>query len=321
MTATLTPGRWLGLKRTSIDHDIFTILAFDQRGTYRKMLPPETSYPTAVALKQEIVRTLSEDASAVLLDPEYGLSPALHMSRRSGLLLSIEKSGYTGDSTYRNIDFDSDWTVGKIKQMGGTAIKLLAYYHPESGALANEVEEVIKQIVVECHKHDLPLFLEPMSYSLKADVSKESAAFAATRPQIVRETARRLSKVGADVLKLEFPHDAAFDTDRSAWRAACEAVSEVCSVPWVLLSAGVDFNIFAEQTQIACQAGASGFLAGRAIWKEAVVMKDDERHQFMQQTATPRLKRLVEIAATHARPWTQFYEPLPATSNWYKQYN
>ncbi len=321
MTTELTVGRWLGLKRTSTSKDVFTILAFDQRGTYRKMLPTNSTYEDAVNIKSEIVAALSEHSSAVLLDEEYGLRPALDMSRRSGLLVAYEKSGYSGDSTYRKIQFHTDWTVSKIKRMGASAVKLLAYYHPDSGSLADEIDDVIKGVVKDCHAHDLPLFLEPVSYSLDAAVSKESAAFAATRPAVVRETARRLSQTGADVLKLEFPVDAAFDTDHNNWHAACANVSEVSTVPWVLLSAGVDFETFADQTRIACQSGASGFLAGRAIWKEGVAMPAAERQTFVQDVAIKRLNKLAEIANQEARPWSAFYGPMIAQPEWYKAYS
>lgn len=315
---TITPGRWRGLRGTSTDGDVFTILAFDQRGTFRKMLPAGTSYDEAVNVKAEVVSALSPHASAVLLDAEYGLKSALHMARCSGLLMALEKSGYSGDSTYRKVDFIPGWDVGKIRAMGASAVKLLAYYHPHSGALAEEIEGVIAGVVADCHRHDIPLFVEPMSYSLDAAVAKESAAFAADRPQVVIDTARRLSKLGMDVLKLEFPHDAAFNDDRTAWRAACEAVTEVSSVPWVLLSAGVDFETFAEQAQIACEAGASGWLAGRAIWKEVTTMDAAGRAQFLAGTAADRMKRLGEISARYARPWTAYYAPIPTTENWYK---
>lgn len=319
MTA-LTPGRWTGLRKTSSSRDIFTILAFDQRGTFRKMLSADATYETTANIKKEIVARLSVFSSAVLLDPEYGLSSALHLARTSGLLMALEKSGYTGDSTYRKFDFDPAWSVAKIRKMGASAVKLLAYYHPESGALAEEIEGVIKGVVDECHAHDLPLFLEPVSYSLEPGVSKESAAFAQTRPTVVRETARRLSRSGADILKLEFPVDAAFDNNYDHWRASCEAVSEASAVPWVLLSAGVDFDTFAEQTRIACQAGAGGFLAGRAIWKEGVSRGAAERQQFLEEVAVPRFQRLVQIAEDNARPWTHWYSPVDAPEGWQKTY-
>lgn len=320
MTQVLAPGRWRGLKQTSIDGDVFTILAFDQRGTYRRMLPENTSYETAVDIKREVVAALSPHASAVLLDTDYGLLPALHLARGCGLLMALEKSGYSGDSTYRRIEFDPKWNVAKSKRMGASAIKLLAYYHPHSGALAEEIEGVIKQVADECHRFDMPLYLEPMSYSLDATISKESAEFAKTRPEVVRETAERLSKTGADVLKLEFPIDAAYNTDRAAWEQACKVVSDASAVPWVLLSAGVDFETFADQTRIACQTGASGFLAGRAIWKEAVSMPYNARVEFLAQKATDRLYRLSKIALENARPWTDFYTAPIASKTWVSDY-
>lgn len=320
MAETISPGRWRGLKTTSTPGHVFTILAFDQRGSFTEMLPKGTSYDTAVQIKCEVVSALSAHASAVLLDPTYGLRPAMEMAGACGLLLALEKSGYSGDSTYRRIAFDEDWTVGKIKRMGASAVKLLAYYHPESGALAEEIEAAIRDLCATCHRYDLPIFVEPISYSLDRNLPKNSAVFARTRPAVVRETARRLSALGVDVLKLEFPADAAFDQDETSWQAGCEAISAVCRVPWVLLSAGVDFETFERQARVACRAGASGFLAGRAIWKEIAPLAPAERARFIVETATPRLKRLIEIAAGAARPWTDFYAPVAAEDDWFRSY-
>lgn len=318
---TLTPGRWRGLVTTSTENHIFTIVAFDQRGSYIKMLPEGTSYDAAVQIKSEVVGSLARNASAVLLDPVYGLGPAMAMPRSSGILYSLEESGYTGDSTYRRMAFFEHWNVKKIKRVGASAIKLLVYYHPDSGTLAAEIEQLVADIIARCRHHDIPLFLEPISYSLDPNVSKSSAEFARTRPDVVRETARRLGALGPDVLKLEFPSDNDFDKDTAAWVDQCRAVSEVCPVPWVLLSAGVDFDVFAQQAEIACEAGASGFLAGRAIWKECVTMSPEGRAAFLENTAAARLKRLSEIAEASARPWTDFYEPLKGSENWFESYN
>ncbi|MBK8025823.1 MAG: tagatose 1,6-diphosphate aldolase [Chloroflexi bacterium] len=313
---TISPGQWRGLRQTSLDGDVFAILAFDQRGTYRKMLPEGTTYEHAVDVKAEIVASLSAHASAVLLDAEYGLKAALTMARSSGLLMSLEKSGYSGDATYRRIEFIPEWSVASIQNMGASAVKLLAYYHPDTGALAEEIEGVIAGVIKDSHAHGLPVFLEPMSYSLDASVSKESAAFAATRSKAVIEN--RLGALGPDVLKMEFPYDAAFHSNQDEWMAACEAISAASEVPWVLLSAGVDFATFAEQTRIACQAGASGWLAGRAIWKEAVTMDAPTRAQFLSVTAADRMKRLSELSIQYARPWTQLYSMPANSTSWYK---
>jgi tagatose 1,6-diphosphate aldolase len=321
MTHMITPGRWLGMKACSTDRNVFTILAFDQRGSYHKMLPKDAPFETAVQIKTEVVAALSPHASAVLLDPEYGLVPALHMARCTGLLMSVEESGYTGDSTYRRVEFYSDWDVSKIKAMGASAVKLLVYYHPASGTLASEIEDVVKTVILDCHRHDLPLFLEPLSYSLDANVSKDSAAFAATRREVVIETAHRLGRLGPDVLKMEFPIDAAFNQNQAEWVAACEAISSAVDIPWALLSAGVDFATFEQQARIACQAGASGFLAGRAIWKEVVPMSAEDRAAFIATTCVERISSLAEIANEHARSWTDFYTPVHATQGWYSSYS
>src|SRR5262245_38579011 len=135
MTQTLTPGRWRGLRLTSGSKDAFTILAFDQRDSYTKMLPKQASYDEAVSIKHEVVTALAPYASAVLLDSTYGMKSALNLNRGSGLLMALEKSGYTGDSTYRRVEFYNDWTVAKIKRIGASAVKLLVYYHPGAGAL------------------------------------------------------------------------------------------------------------------------------------------------------------------------------------------
>ncbi len=320
MTQAITPGRWRGLKMSSTADNIFTILAFDQRGSYRKMLPAGTGYEEAISIKREVVVTLSQKTSAVLLDNQYGLGAAMDMRAGCGLLMSYEESGYSGDSTYRRLLFDEKWTLEKIKRMGASAVKLMAYYHPHTGALADEIEDVIATAIEECHRYDMPLFLEPMSYSLDTNVSKESAEFARTRPQVVRDTAERLSRLKPDVLKLEFPVDAAFNTDRAAWRAECEAVSAVCTVPWVLLSAGVDFEVFAAQAEIASSAGASGWLAGRAIWKEVATMKLADRTKFLNEIAAPRAEKLAAIATKHSRPWTEFYAPPASSETWFVGY-
>ncbi len=321
MTQTISPGRWRGLKTTSSQNHVFAILAFDQRGSYRKMLPDGTIYKTAVQVKRDIVVTLAPHVTAVLLDPIYGLQAALDMSGSSGILMTIEKTGYSGEATARRVDFIDGWNTGKIKQMGASAVKLLVYYHPDAGTLTEEIETLVQNLAAECHQHDLPLFVEPLSYSLDNSVPKNSAAFAQKRPAIVRETARRLSKLGLDVLKLEFPVDVAFNDDESNWQAACEAVSAVCDVPWVLLSAGVDFEIFERQVQIASQAGASGFLGGRAIWKEAIAMTDTERQHFLDETATKRLHKLSAVVGEYARPWTDFYSPVETCENWFTSYH
>ena len=152
------------------------------------------------------------------------------------------------------------------------------------------------------------------------NVTKDSAEFAATRAEVVISTARRLSRTGADVLKLEFPLDIQYERDQKAWRTACRRLSEASAVPWVLLSAGVDFDQFKPQVEVACECGASGFLAGRAIWKEGAVMAPLERADFLATVAQERLRQLLAIAEAAARPFSEFYAPPAESATWFESY-
>jgi tagatose 1,6-diphosphate aldolase len=320
MTKQITPGRYRGLKVSSLPGNIFGIVAFDQRGSYRRMMPEGTPYADLVQIKIDIIGALSQNASAVLTDPTYGLSPAMHMSGQSGLLLSLEESGYGGESTARTMIFDKHWTAEKVRKMGASAVKLLVYYNPKNEALADELDVVVAKTVAECHAWDLPVFLEPLSYSQDANMPSDSAEFAGLRPGLVVETARRLCQTGADVLKMEFPINIKYNDDLGAWRSSCEALSEASTVPWVLLSAGVDFERFVPQVEIACESGASGFLAGRAIWKEGATMSPADRKTFLDGTATDRLNQLLDIAAEKSKPWTDFYSLRESSADWYEAY-
>lgn len=308
---TLTIGKWNGLKKASNETGTFSIVAFDQRDSYRQMISSETSYSEAVEIKRTVVEALSPYASAFLLDPEYGLEPALYLHRNSGLILAVEKSGYSGGATHRRTELYAHWNVAKIKLAGAQAVKLLVYYHPKAGKLADEIEALSADIAEQCRNHDLCYFLEPLIYSLDPQLPKASPEFARQRPELICETATRLAATGPDVLKLEFPVDVTFVPDKSRWHDACAALSEASPVPWVLLSAGVEFELFEQQLAIACAAGASGFLAGRAIWQEGVSMNPESRQAFLTKTAVSRLKRLTEITKAYASPWTAFFSPAP----------
>ncbi|MEM9955403.1 MAG: tagatose 1,6-diphosphate aldolase [Chloroflexota bacterium] len=322
MTKQISPGRYRGLKTTSLaTQNIFGIVAFDQRGSYRRMMPDGSSYEHLVQVKNEIIGALALNATAILTDPTYGLYATMQMSGKSGLLMSLEKSGYSGDSSYRTTELQEGWTPKKIRKMGASAVKFMVYYNPQNEELADELDQLVIDVVHDCHQWDLPVFLEPMSYSANPEISKDSADYAAERSEIVIETARRLSKTGADVLKMEFPVDIKYNQNQAEWRKYCEQLSEASAVPWVLLSAGVDFEQFVPQVIVACESGASGFLAGRAIWKEAATMSTEDRTEFLSTTATDRLKKLLDIAGEKSRPWSEFYSAMNSSSDWFKTYS
>jgi tagatose-1,6-bisphosphate aldolase len=318
----LTIGKIRGLRQCTSSRGTFTCLALDHRQNLRRALNPAS--PEAVPdsaltdFKLEVAAALAEEATAVLLDPEYSAAQAVAagiLPKTAGLVVAVEATGYTGDPAARQSRILPRWSVEKAKRMGASMVKLLVYYHPDSPT-APEIENFVRQVAADCRKHDLGLMLEPLSYSLNPGVKKLPSP---EKRAVVVETARRLTPLGVDLLKAEFPLNPA-DADESAWGAACAELSEASAVPWILLSAAVDFETYLRQVTVACNAGASGIAVGRAVWKEAVGMAPPERAEFLHTTAKTRLARLTALCTALAKPWTDFYTlPNPA-SDWYAAY-
>jgi tagatose 1,6-diphosphate aldolase len=303
----------------------FIILAMDHRGNLQRALRPDdparVTYEEMVAFKQEVSAALSPVATAILLDPVYGAAQSVAagaVAGRSGLVVAVEETGYTGEPTARESKILPGWGVEQIARMGGTAVKLLVYYHPEAPNAAAQ-EQLVREAAEACARHEIPFFLEPLSFSLEGPRAKLSAT---ERRAVVVETARRLTPLGVDVLKAEFPVDSNEVQDETVWADACRELSDASTAPWVLLSAGVSFAVYERQTLIACQAGASGVMAGRAVWNEAAELDGPARTAFLLQVATPRLQRLATLCAAHGRPWTDFYPELaqPFGEGWYASY-
>ena len=318
----LTIGKIRGLGATSSQDGAFTILAFDHRQSFAKMLPARqgetVSYADIVAAKATVVEALSPHASAVLLDPEYSAAQSIAsgiLPGRTGLLVAVEETGYSGTATARESKLLPGWSVAKIKRMGADAVKLLIYYHPDEGELTDHQESLTREVIQDCRCYDIPLYLEVVSYSIDPKLDKNSAGFAAMRPGLIREIAARLGALGPDVLKLEFPVDVFNDPEEGNWERACEAVSEAANCPWAVLSAGVDFDMFKRQVEIACRGGASGYIAGRAVWQEGIPMLPQQRDDWLRRVGAARLDQLAEIADRHARPWRDFFPGIDNTVN------
>ena len=281
------------------------------------------SSQTLTDIKLDIVRSLSDLPSAVLLDPLYSVAQAIAdgaLAGDTGLLVALEDQGYLGDPYNRETASLSGWGVEKARRLGATGVKVLLFYHPDAGEAAEKQENYTQAIIADCQRYELPLFLEPISYPLSPAVKKNSAKFAAERRRVVIESARRLGALGADVLKVEFPVDATLQPDPVLWADACTELNDASPVPWVLLSAGEPFETFCQQLIIACQAGCAGFAVGRSVWNEAVTLPSDERARFLSTTARERFKRLADIAQSSAHSWQSRYTlPMP-DENWYRTY-
>ena len=309
-------GKLRGLQQISSGRGTITALALDHRQNLRKANPAFLINEELSRFKVDVTRLLASEATAVLLDPEVSAAQAIAqcaIPRQVGLVVALESTGYTGDATARHAQIIPGWSVEKAKRMGASAVKLLVYYHPESST-ANEIQSFVEQVAEDCAKHDLVLMLEPLSYSL--DESRKLTS--EQKRYVVIETAKRLTPLNVDILKAEFPLDLT-EKDQNIWKEACEEITAASCVPWILLSAAVDYETYLHQVTVACGAGASGIAVGRAVWQEAVSTTGLERKEFLSQVARQRLARLTSLCEALAKPYTEFYTA-DAPFNWYKTY-
>jgi tagatose 1,6-diphosphate aldolase len=325
-------GKLRGLQQLADSRGIVTMCAIDHRGALKRALneknPAAVNHQDMVDFKLDLCQAMGPYASAILLDPEYGAAQAIAaglLPGHKGLLVSMEKSGYAGDSAARITELLPGWDVKKAKRMGASAVKLLVYFRPDLKDLASKQLDLVAGLADECIEEDIALLVEPVSYPTKED-GGSSKRFGEMKPGLVIETARQISALPVDVLKAEFPADMKVERNDDRLLGLCRELNQASRLPWVLLSAGVDFDSFRRQVEMACKAGACGFLAGRALWQEAVkIHSRKERMSFFRNTAAPRLRELAEIADKYGSPW---YSKLGAdkgrftapVEGWYRSY-
>jgi len=328
----LSIGKIRGLQQIANSDGIFTICAMDHRGSLRRMIdeenPAEVSYEEMVKRKLELCSSLAKHASAVLLDPIFGAAQCISrriLPKDTGLLVSIEATSYSGENDCRLTNLLDNWSVEKIKRMGASAVKILVYYRPDLTELAGKQLNTVNMVASECIKYDLPFLVEPISYPIGNEINNP-AEFAARKEWLVIKTAQEITALPIDVLKTQFPADLRYKQDKSELINLCHQLDRSSQAPWVILSAGVDFDLFCQQVEIACQAGASGFLGGRAIWQEAMHLDDArQRIQFLSTVSVDRLKRVTELANKYAVPWYKklgvtAQELAPILERWYQEY-
>ena len=315
-------GKRHGLTQCATQKGSFAILALDHRNNLRRALNPD--HPEAVSdgemicFKQDVLRTVAPHFSGVLLDPEMGAPQSIAsdaLPGSAGLIVALEATGYSGDPSAPLSHVLEDWSVGKIQRMGASAVKLLIYYHPDSQEASHQ-EALVREVGERCKQFDIAFFLEPLSFSL--DVNRKLSS--QEKRDVVLETAHILTPLGVDVLKAEFPIIIDDETDESVWAEACRELTIKSLTPWVLLSAGVNYEDFLKQATVAMESGASGVLAGRAIWGEAVEYQGTDRSKFLQEVAAERMSILLDKCDALAKPWTEAHPPRQIDADWYKTY-
>ena len=288
----LTPGKIAHLNKLSNPAGVIAAAAMDQRGSLKKSIATAKGVDQSAVtdemmaeFKVAVTKILTPHASAILLDPEYGI-PATHArSANAGLLLAYEYSGYDNTQPGRLPDLLPHLSVKRIKDLGADAVKILIYYTPFDTADINDIKHAfIERIGAECVTHDIPFFLEFVGYHHEGKGEK-MLEFAKMKPEIVKQSMIEFSKPQyfVDVLKVEVPIIAEYVEGSGIYKGEkaysfeeamghfreCAAVA---TKPFIYLSAGVDNATFAEQLKMATESGAdfSGVLCGRATWKEGM---------------------------------------------------
>jgi tagatose 1,6-diphosphate aldolase len=306
----LSPGKLRGLQQVANAKGVLTVCAIDHRESLRRALneknPEAVSYQQMVDFKLDLVGVVAPFASAVLLDPIYGASQVIAsglMPGHTGLLVSVEKTGYSGSGTARITELLPDWSVRKVKKLGASAVKLLLYFRVDLKEIASKQLDLVGKLARQCIEEDIPLLVESVSYPT-AEEKDNPEEFSRKKPELVIEAASKLTALPIDILKSEFPADIDYEKDETKLKTYCQQLSQASRLPWVLLSAGADFERFRKEVEIACKAGASGFMAGRALWQEAThISSREERLDFFKGQTVSRLKELTKVAEEWAKPW------------------
>ena len=328
MSVTISGGKLRRITRLAGSDGRFRMMAIDQRGSMQKAIQSatgeEATYEQVAKMKTMITRILSPNSTAVLTDPIFGYPYSImDIPRDVGLLLAFEESGYVDDGVGENERASvqiENWNIEKAIRSGIDAIKLLIYYHPDASLSAcSHQQDFTKYVGEQCEKYDLPFLLEFVCYSLDGE-STNSLEFAKQKPDLVIRSVEEYTKpeYKVDILKVEFPANLKFVKeykDRDFYMGASaytlSEVEEFCrdldaksTLPWVILSAGVDIEEFIENVKISSAHGASGFLCGRAIWKDAVPLYPDEDAvtKFLLGEASVNFENS-NAAVSNATPW------------------
>jgi len=284
----LSAGKRARLERVSNAAGVIAALAIDQRSALRNLLarakrttPEEIPGRMLEECKEAVSRILTPHASAILLDPEYGLPAARQRAKSAGLLLAYEQTGYDAAIPGRLPRLLDAWSVRRIQEAGADCVKVLLYYSPSSPAKINDLKHAwVERVGAECAGLDMPFFLELVVYHDSMD--EKSLEFARIKPQVVAGSLTEFSKAhyGVDVFKIGLAVNMAFVGEsggnfaysREEAKKHLRHAGEAAQKPFIYLSEGVSNKTFDEGLALAGEAGVrfSGVLCGRATWKDGV---------------------------------------------------
>ena len=284
----LSPGKLAGMKAVSDERGVIAAAAMDQRGSLQKSLAKEKGSDISDAMMEEfktlVTEVLTPHASAILLDPEWGLPASKRRAKNAGLLMAYEKTGYDKTEPGRLGDLLDHWSVRRLKEAGADCLKILLYYTPlDSKEINDQKHAWVERLGDECRANDIPFFLEFVVY--EEGVDEKGFEFAKKKPKAVIEAMQEFTKdrYGVDVMKVEIPINMKYVEGTKAFKGEkaytkqeamtfFQAAAAVSNKPFIYLSAGVSNAEFTESLELAAESEEkfNGVLCGRATWKEGI---------------------------------------------------
>jgi sulfofructosephosphate aldolase len=288
MTALTTTER-RALQRISTAEGTMLIVAADQRNSMKAVVQdaPETGISTAelAEIKGDLVQFLANHAPAVLLDPEVALPAIIDdgtLARDTALVVGMDSSGADVVGGLKYTNFVPGVTARRLRDLGGDVAKMLFYTRPDLQQDDARLLRDLEQARSDCDREGLLLIVELLTYRLEDESADD---YRAKFTDLVVDGAGLAVAHGAKVLKLQYPGSA----------EGCRAVTDAAGgAPWAVLSAGVDHETFIGQVRIAMEGGASGAMAGRSLWKDALSFDPTTREELLTGRALPRLRELQE---------------------------
>jgi tagatose 1,6-diphosphate aldolase len=326
---TYSEGKLRRLKALANERGVIAAAAMDQRGSLQKSLSSARgvdSKDITPAMMSEfkviVSKVLTPHASAILLDPEFGLEAAQARSKNAGLLLAYELSGYDNTQPGRLPDLLPHVSVKRIVDWGADAVKILIYYSPYEEAPVNDIKHAfIERIGAECETYEIPFFLEFVGYDPKGGDEK-GFEYAKAKPEIVKASMKEFSlpQYNVDVLKVEVPINAEYVEGSSVFKGQkaytrAEALTHfreaaaIATKPFIYLSAGVGNSVFTESLGMAAEAGTdySGVLCGRATWKEGIPVYAKQGAKGLEEWLQREGVRNINAVNDAIRPATPWY--------------
>ena len=327
----ISPGKQKGMEAVSNERGVIAASAMDQRGSLKSAIAKDKGVDKKAVtdqmmaeFKEAVTRILTPHASAILLDPEYGLSAAKVRAKNAGLLLAYEKSGYDNTQPGRLPDLLDHYSVRRLVGDGADAVKILLYYTPFDPPAVNETKHAwVERIGAECVGLDVPFFLEFVGY--EENVDEKGIDYARKKPEIVARSMEEFSKpqYAVDVLKVEVPVNMAFVKGvrsskgesvytREEAKEHFRRAASMAKKPFIYLSAGVSNDTFNESLELAAEAGTnfSGVLCGRATWKDGIPVYAKQGlkafEQWLSSQGVANIENVNQRLAA-AKPWFSFY--------------